>query len=223
MPNYPDDVALPYTQPELPEYMTWEELERLPEEIAAQIELWDGRVVWLRRGPGEHQVFTGRMWAALERCARKDMSTEPKHCWRANFETNVFFGTNGKSDFMTPDFLVHRCLESPYQDVRAADAFVVGEVLSPSNTQSDMEAKRGRYASAGIPWYWEVSLASETSAIASVRAYGLQAEPGQLPDGVHPLRTANYLLTGEWTPADTDGIEFDFPFPIHIPWTELEF
>jgi hypothetical protein len=30
---------------DLPEFMTWEELERLPEEIAERIELWDGRVV----------------------------------------------------------------------------------------------------------------------------------------------------------------------------------
>jgi len=33
--------------PELPEYMTWEELESLPEEIAERIELWEGRVVWV--------------------------------------------------------------------------------------------------------------------------------------------------------------------------------
>ncbi|WP_327143851.1 Uma2 family endonuclease [Nocardia sp. NBC_01327] len=223
MPNYPDDVALPYTQPELPEYMTWEELERLPEEIASQIELWDGRVVWLRRGPSEHQTFTNLMWSGLRKCAREDTSHHPEHCWRVTDETNIFVGRSGKSDFLTPDFLVHRCLEAAYQDVRATDALLVGEVLSPANTQSIVEAKKGRYASAGIPWYWEVSLAGETSAIAIVRAYGLQAEPGQLPDGVHPLRTANYLLTGEWTPADTNGIEFDFPFPIHIPWAELEF
>ncbi|WP_425436775.1 hypothetical protein [Nocardia donostiensis] len=31
----------------IPEYMTWEELEQLPAEIAEQIELRDGRVVWL--------------------------------------------------------------------------------------------------------------------------------------------------------------------------------
>ncbi|MET8800310.1 hypothetical protein ABZV91_28430 [Nocardia sp. NPDC004568] len=45
-------------RPELPEHMTWEELETLPEEIAERIELWNGRVVWLRRGPHEHQEFT---------------------------------------------------------------------------------------------------------------------------------------------------------------------
>ncbi|WP_433724996.1 Uma2 family endonuclease [Nocardia sp. CA-129566] len=217
-------MSIPHVQrPDLPEYMTWEELERLPEEIAEQIELWDGRVVWVRRGPSEHQVFTARLFAALERCGRKDMSSHSERCWRVGLETNVFLGRTGKSDFLTPDFLVHRCLESPYQDVRSGDVLLVGEVLSPSNTQTDIEAKKGRYASAGIPWYWEVHLAREASAIAIVRAYALETRPGELPDGVHPLRSANYLLAGEWTPDNTDDIEIDFPFPIQIPWSELEY
>ncbi|MEU0507537.1 Uma2 family endonuclease [Nocardia sp. NPDC005998] len=217
-------MSIPHVQrPDLPEYMTWEELERLPEEIAEQIELWDGRVVWLRRGPSEHQTFTRRLTNAIERCARKTMSEDPEHCWRVGDETNVFLGRSGKSDFLTPDFLVYRCLESPYQDVRGGDVLLVGEVLSPSNTQTDMEAKKGRYASAGIPWYWEVHLAREASAIAIVRAYALQTRPGELPDGVHALHSANYLLAGEWTPNNTDDIEIDFPFPIQIPWTELEY
>ena len=121
------------------------------------------------------------------------MSEQSQRCWRVNLETNVFLGASGKSDFLTPDFLVYRCLESPYQDVRASDVLLVGEVLSPSNTQMDIEAKKGRYASAGIPWYWEVTLARESSAIATVRAYGLDIGHAQLPDGVHPLRRANYI------------------------------
>ncbi|WP_330257102.1 Uma2 family endonuclease [Nocardia sp. NBC_00565] len=219
-------MSLPRIEhPDLPEFMTWEELQRLPEEIAEQIELWNGRVVWVRRGPAEHQTFSNRLWSTIERCARKAMSDGEgdEHCWRVTTETNVFLGHSGKSDFLTPDFLVHRCLDSPYQDVRSGDALLVGEVLSPSNTQTDIEAKKARYASAGIPWYWEVTLAREASAIATVRAYALETGHGRLPDGVHPLRAANYLVTGEWTPDDPNGIAIDFPFPIHIPWSELEY
>lgn len=118
-------------EPDLPEFMTWEELEQLPEDIAQQIELWNGRVVWVRRGPAEHQMFTVRMRNAVENCARKFISENPQNCWRVNVETNVFLGADDKSDFLTPDFLVHRCLESPYEDVRATDTLLVGEVLSP--------------------------------------------------------------------------------------------
>ncbi|TLF82775.1 Uma2 family endonuclease [Nocardia cyriacigeorgica] len=203
--------------------MTWEELEQLPEEIAGQIELWDGRVVWLRRGPAEHQEFTNLMWSSLRRCAREAMGTDPEKCWRVHTETNIFFGRSGKSDFVTPDFLVQRCLPEPYQDLRAGDVLLVGEVLSPSNSQTDMEAKKARYAKAGIPWYWEVTLEREKSAIAMVHAYALESTHGKLPEGVRPLHPANYLLTGSWSPKDSDAIDAEHPFPIHIPWSELEF
>ncbi|MFC9998558.1 Uma2 family endonuclease [Nocardia sp. NPDC127526] len=203
--------------------MTWEELEQLPEEIAEQIELWDGRVVWLRRGPAEHQTFSNLLWSGLRRCAQSDVSQHSDHCWRVTTETNVFLGSSGKSNFLTPDFLVHRCLGAPYQDVRATDTLLVGEVLSPSNTRTDLEAKKIRYAGAGIPWYWEVHLDPGSSAIAVVRAYALEIEPGHLAEGVRPLRPVNYIVAGEWTPADNNGIEFDFPFPIQIPWDELAF
>ncbi|WP_067900778.1 Uma2 family endonuclease [Nocardia vaccinii] len=216
-------MSVPSVEPDLPETMTWEELERLPEEIASQIELWNGHVVWARRGPGEHQIFTGRLWSGLERCARKDMSTQKEHCWRATFETNVFFGRTGKSDFMTPDFLVHRCLDAPYQDVRSGDVVLVGEVLSPSNTIADIQSKKVRYADGGIPWYWEVELAHEDSAINTVRAFALETRPGQLPEGVQALHQANYILVGEWTHAHENGVEINHPFPISIPWSELEF
>ncbi|MBF6419211.1 Uma2 family endonuclease [Nocardia farcinica] len=210
-------------EPDLPEYMTWEELEQLPAEIADQIELWDGRVVWVRRGPAEHQMFTVRMRNEIERCARKSMSEHPETCWKVNVETNVFLGTSGKSDFLTPDFLVHRCLGAPFQDVRAADTLLVGEVLSPANTHTDIEAKKGRYAGAGIPWYWEVAIARTASAIATVRAYVLETGHGRIPEGVRPLRPANYLLVGEWAPSDAAGVRIEFPFPIDIPWSELEY
>lgn len=77
-------------RPDLPEYMTWEELGQLPEEIAGQIELWEGRVVWLRRGPAEHQEFTNLLWSGLRRCAREDMAADPQQCWRVHTETNIF-------------------------------------------------------------------------------------------------------------------------------------
>lgn len=217
-------MSIPRVQrPDLPECMTWEELERLPEEIAGQIELRNGRVVWVRRGPAEHQDCTNLLWTNLRRCALQDIHSQLEHCWRVSTETNVFFGNTGKSDFVTPEFLVYRCLEEEYQDIRATDVYLAGEVLSPSNTERDIEAKKARYAGAGIPWYWEVLLGRGPRRINIVRAFALETGHGRLPDGVSPLHPANYVVAGEWTQAKTDGIAFDFPFPIRIPWSELEF
>lgn len=74
-----------------------------------------------------------------------------------------------------------------------------------------------------IPWYWEVTLEREKSAIAVVRTFALERTHGTLPAGVSPLYPANYLITGKWTPKDSAGIDTEFPFPIHIPWSDLEF
>ncbi|MFE6920832.1 Uma2 family endonuclease [Nocardia sp. NPDC057663] len=209
-------------RPDLPEAMTWEELEKLPEEVAAQIELWDGRVVWVRRGPGEHQLATLLLAQEIRRCSSDDRLSHPERCWRGNLETNVFFGNTGKSDFVTPDFLVHRCL-SPGADVRASDTVLVGEVLSPSNTTTEIEAKKARYAGAGIPSYWEVELTQDLTGIGALRVYILEIGHAELPPGVRPLRHANYLLAGEWSPGATAGISFPYPFSIEIPWSSLAF
>ncbi|WP_342213497.1 hypothetical protein [Nocardia farcinica] len=40
---------------------------------------------------------------------------------------------------------------------------------------------------------------------------------------MRPLRPANYLLVGEWAPGDAAGVRIEFPFPIDIPWSELEY
>ena len=65
--------------------------------------------------------------------------------------------------------------------------------------------------------------APSASAIASIRAYGLDSAPGPLPDGVRPLWQANYLLAGEWTPADAGGIRIEAPFLITVDWDELAY
>lgn len=211
--------------PDLPEFMTWEELELLPDEIAGEIELWNGRVVWARRGPAEHQDYTSTLWSALRRCVRQFGVDRPDKCWKVSVESNVFFGVTGKSDFVTPDFLIYRCLPERYQDIRGDDVLLVGEVLSPSNRETDIEGKKAKYAAAGIQWYWEVDLSrgpDPVHGIELVRAYGLSSGSVHLPDGVRPLHAANYILIDEWSPRDTSGIRIEFPFPIEIPWAELE-
>ncbi len=231
-----DAMAIP---PDLPTHMTWEELELLPDEIAGQIELWEGRVVWARRGPAEHQMCSNLLWAGLRRCAKEDMQNMPEHCWQVLTETNVFLGATTKNDYLTPDFLIYNCLKERFQDILAKDVHLVGEVLSPSNTPKNIEAKKARYASVGIPWYWEVSLGRGPQSATIVHAYALETGHGRLPLGVTPLRQANYILAGEWwsapptpedieegVPADklpSEGIDITLPFPIHIPWSELEF
>ncbi|MQY25163.1 hypothetical protein NRB56_07190 [Nocardia sp. RB56] len=201
--------------------MTWEQLDSLPEEIAGEIELWNGRVVWAPRGPSEHQVFSGRVFAAFERCVAAQWAVDIP---QVGLETNVFFGRTGRDDYATPNFLVYRRSDELYQDIRADDVLPVGEIVSPYNIDRDMHARRARYAAADISWYWEVRLARGASAIELVRVYALETRADSLPSGVQPEDSADYVLVGEWTPAgNEDGIHINRPFPISIPWSDLEY
>ncbi|WP_308017115.1 Uma2 family endonuclease [Nocardia rosealba] len=151
------------------------------------------------------------------------MAADTERCWVVDIETNVFLGESGKSDYVTPDFWVHRCLGGAYRDVRASDTALVGEVLSPSNTPALQRAKRAKYAKAGIPWYWEVTLEPEVGEIAVVAAYGLDTGHSHLPDGVRPLCPVDYRLVGQWVNGGTEPISMSYPFPIEIPWSALQF
>lgn len=207
----------------VPEYMTWEELGELPAEIAQDIELWERKVIWNRRGPMEHQRFLVRMRNAIEANARRAMQQPTDNgetsCWEVEVEENVFF-TNDENSFLTPDFMVRRCLP-PRSHTTAADVALVGEVLSGSDTLKRRQWKMDRYAAAGIPWYWEVEIDADRRAITVVHAYELVTVPSN-DLKVKLLRPAMYGIAGEWEPSDV-AIEFPEPFGIHIGWEELAF
>lgn len=207
----------------VPEYVSWDELQQLPDEIADDIELWEHKVIWNRRGPFEHQQFSVRMRNAIESEARRAMRDgtreDEERCWQVGVETNVFF-TADKSSFLTPDFLVRRCMPGG-ADTMVTDVVLVGEVLSGSDTPKRRAWKMDRYAEARIPWYWEVGLDSNGNwNIAEVRAYELVVIPtAGLP--VKPLRPAVYIPVGAWEPNDSASIDISEPFDISISWDDL--
>ena len=138
-------------------------------------------------------------------------------------ETNIFLKAHDKADFVTPDFLIFRCLESEYQDVHASDVLLAGEVLSPSNPKTDIEAKKIRYAGSGNPLVLGSASGPQPPPYRHRPRLRAGNRAGQIHEGVRPLHQTNYLLADEWTPANTTAIEIERPFPISIPWAELEF
>jgi hypothetical protein len=209
----------------LPEFMTWDEFEALPADIAHRIELRDGRPVWIT--DGRQQRHTRRLASVFERAAAAHTEhhapLDPAECWRVACETNVFL-ENDKSSFCTPDWVVYRCPGHAFGGVHAADVLLVGDVTTSSTSAGDTLTRKQRYAAAGIPAYWEVNLSRWNGRIAGVRAYLLESGHGPLPAGVIALRPAFYRMIGEWTPADSpSGIVCLHPFLVDISWEELDF
>ncbi|MGF6885596.1 Uma2 family endonuclease [Nocardia sp. GAS34] len=212
--------------PDLPEMMTWTAYEALPEEIAQYIELQDGRPVWIadeiiaHRSTDEHQVYSHNFVQALRTITRHITAKSLGPCWRATGESNIFFNQD-RSSFVTPDFMAFRCLDDEFDWIYAQDVVLVGEVLSPANTQVKIEEKKARYAAGGIPWYWEVVIGHGPRRIEKVRAYTRAVGAPPLPAGVTLLHPANYYQVDEWAPETHDAIETIHPFPIRIPWDDL--
>ncbi|RMI32909.1 Uma2 family endonuclease [Nocardia stercoris] len=200
--------------------MTWEELEQLPEEIADRIELWDGRVMWMASASAGHDTCLRRMANSLEHATRLLKSPQPEECWRVITDHAVHLDKNNLSDFLKPDFHVYRC-KSLAEKIWAEDVLMVGEVLSPCNTPKLQDAKLQRYAEAGIPWYWEVELDDDRQAITSIVAH-VHCRAAEMRTGVQALHPDRYFEVARWTPADEVGVDIDHPFPIRIPWTDLE-
>lgn len=222
--SYMSASATEASGPSVPEYLTWEELGRLPEHIAEDIELWERRVIWNRRPPFEHQeiavLMRNAMKSEAQRAMRSTTGEDEEQCWQVGTETNVFFSAD-KSSFLTPDFLVRRC-QPRGTNTMAADVVLAGEVLSGSDTHDSRLWKMGRYAEGGIPWYWEVELDLAGSwDITAVRAYELAVIPA-VGLAVKPLRPAMYVPVGEWRPTDV-AIDFPEPFDMHISWDDLAF
>ena len=99
---------------------------------------------------------------------------------------------------------------------------IVGEVLSPSNHIRQMLLKQARYAEAGISEYWEVLLDRAGRRIDTILTYALST-PGDLPEGVRPLRPRQYAQVGEWSPKVHPDVSLGYPFPIALNWADLEY
>ena len=97
--------------------MTWDELQQLPDEVADEIELWDRKVIWNRRGPTEHQRFTRRICNAIESNAHRAMRSAAadgeQQCWVVEVETIVFFAATSPASSPQTSWFAGACHAEP--------------------------------------------------------------------------------------------------------------
>jgi Uma2 family endonuclease len=148
-------TALPLPRPRL---LTAAEFAALDEATDGRYELQDGNVVMSPSPVPFHQACQRELLGRLHEQVPPDLTVLPA------VDLDLELVPPGSPGFVRiPDVLV--VTKAAYRRVgehggllRAGDAVLAVEILSPGSLRTDRVIKRGEYADAGIPHHWMVDL-----------------------------------------------------------------
>lgn len=150
----------------IPDQITAQEYEALPEDFCRTIEVIDGHIVKCESPSRLHNRVARRLAAALE----TGRTPEPYPMVDTDVDIRI---SDVPLNFRRPDVTVYRCLPDDRR-LYAHDAVLVVEVVSPdSSFRTDTIDKKATYAAAGIPVYLIVFLNDSFDGIETIEEYRL--------------------------------------------------
>lgn len=180
----------------IPEQITAEEYEALPEDFCATIEVIDGHIVKCESPSRAHNRVGRRLATTLEQ------HRKPEPCLMVETDVDVRLSDIPLS-LRRPDVVVYRCIPDNTR-LYSADTLLVVEIVSPdSSFRTDTVEKKADYAAAGIPVYLIVFLMEAGDAVELIEEY-------RLVEGRYHLA---YVHTRRLT--------MNSPIPIDIGFEEL--
>lgn len=201
-----DDNWLLSIRPQ-PSRVTAEDYAALPEDVCRAIEIVDGYVTYCEAPAPAHQTATRRLANLVEAHARAAMS-RGHECLTVNTDVDLRWQDVPLLN-RRPDLVLYYCIPADGQ-LRAEDALLVAEIVSPSSETIDAVDKLGEYARAGIPHYWLVRL--DATGVSVIERYRLDHATGSYKH----VGTAMKDEPGN-LPTMTN------PIPITIDWSALEY
>ena len=139
----------------------------LPEDDQRRWELLEGNLIMSPSPSPRHMIALARLHARIEE--------QLPPGWRAVPDVDLdlqLAATDQPGTSRRPDLVVVTAAEFDRVDVeggllRAGEAALVVEIISPGSRRTDTVIKRGEYADAGIRHYWIMDLARPTSLLAA--------------------------------------------------------
>lgn len=158
-------------------------------------ELQEGNLVMSPSPTPRHMVAAAELYAQLRTQLPSDLRAVPAVDLDVQLVPEGHPGTARR-----PDLVIVRRSEFDRVDrdgglLRAADALLVVEIVSPGSRRTDTLIKRGEYADAGIPHYWIIDVEAPVSLVAC-----------------HLAGEFGYQDSGETTGA----FESSDPFPVRV-------
>lgn len=139
-------------------------------------EIYDGSLVLNPPPPLSHGRLTDLVADSLK-------AQVPAHLVATG--VGLGLGARGKRSYFVPDVVVAQrsALVPGRKQLEAPEVLLVVEVLSPSNSGTDLVLKRHEYAAIGIPAYWIVDPAGRTVTVLELAEGPAYAETAVLKPG----------------------------------------
>jgi Uma2 family endonuclease len=182
---------------EMPDQITAEDYELLPEEFCRSIEVIDGHVVKCESASRIHNRVAFNLAAALK-AGRK-----PEPCLMVETDVDVRI-TDVPFNNRRPDISVYHCIDDDAR-LYSSDVLIAVEVVSRNSSyKTDTVDKKAVYADAGIPVYLIVFLNEREDAVEKIEEYWLAS------GGTYRL-----------VQLHTRRLTMDNPVPIDISFAQL--
>jgi Uma2 family endonuclease len=186
-------LELPHPMPRRP--LTVAEYAELGETESGYTELLEGRLLMSPSPVPDHGYAMGELFVAIRSVLPAGLEAIQDTDLDLQLASADDPGTVRRPDVMVVRADARRRVRTEGGLLRASDAVLVVEIVSPSSVRTDRVVKRGEYADAGIPYYWIVDLSEPVSIV-----------------GCHQAGELGYADSGEITGTFTTTE----PFPLRL-------
>ena len=180
--------------------LTVREYAGLDEGEHGRCELVEGNLLMAPSPTPDHMIALGRLYRQLARQAPDSLEVILAVDIDLELTPPDQPGFARRPDLVVVEYGAVRRVRAQGGLLRASEALLVIEIISPGSRRTDTVVKRGAYADARIPWYWIVDIDKPVSLVACHQA----DEFGYLEDNA---------ATGVFTA--------DQPFPVHLDLDQL--